>query len=563
MKKLIQSAWAGLLLMTAFTACVSEKTDFGGQTPVTLSDTGYVAFSEEGLSVITDAEVVRATSVDVDTFLCTIVRDDSGETVQSFTYGERPTSPIELQIGAYTLHVSSGTAPAVEWESPVYGATVPFTVQKDQTNTLDPILCKLSNIKVTVGYDADLYDLLESGSQTEISIGESSIAFAYTEERAAYFAAPQAENTMKVDMSLTYAGKSSKMSATIEGVKAGQWRKITVNMPHVNEGNVVFTITVETFLLDEEIVVDLAEVVLAEAIIPDDSQNNPYAPIIAWEGHNLKESFQLKASHFDADGNCTLPVAISVDANESTFTAFVVNIASTSSAFMESLLSMNFKQEFDLCQVTASSDANLNTALTMVGIPTGSKVQGKSSVSVDLTSLMAILYQYDGTHDFTMTVTNAAGHAATATLSMVVNKSNEDGNTPAPEIVWVDHDIKQAYVVTEDLQVKLEVSAPAGIADMTVDIVSDVLTEEALDGLLPTHIDLVNPGDTRETLEGLGFPTAENVKDKTAVSFDISDFMGALIAVSGGEACYANFVLTVKDNGGQETAETLQLLINQ
>ena len=567
MKNFMKIACALLVAAFAMTACSSENTEFQHpQKPVVTADTGFLSFAEQGLSVITDAEVVRAAAVNTDDFICTIL-DEQGAEIERFTYGNKPTEPIELKVGSYKLVVvSEETIPAKEWEHPTYGAEVPFTISKGETNTLETIKCKLSNVKVTVAYAADLYNLLEAGSKSDVTVGSNMMSFAYTEERAAFFAAEQEENSMTVDMSLNYAGKNSTMSYTVNGVKAGQWRKITISMPHANEGNVVFTITIETLTVDNEIVVDVAELTaMSETVIPSD-EKDPLAPIISWEGHDLDETFQLMASHFDQDGNCTVPVVFDVDANNSTFKSFVVNVESTSSSFMTSLESMNILTEFDICQVNSTTNSSLNTALTMVGIPTGAKVLGKESVSVALTNLMGILYEHQGTHTFTLTVTNEAGHTVQQPIVMLVNKASEGGSTGnAPTVEWVGYDISKAYTITSDLTVKIEVSAPAGIKAFTVDIDSDVLDAQALDGLLPVSgIDLINPEEWYAGFLGGLFPTGDQVLNQTFLSFDITEFMGMLdMLVAAEDKGYANFVLNVTDNNGQYTKATLQLLIHQ
>lgn len=567
MKNFMKIACALLVAAFAMTACSSENTEFQRpQKPVVTADTGFLSFAEQGLSVITDAEVVRAAAVNTDDFICTIL-DEQGAEIERFTYGNKPTEPIELKVGSYKLVVvSEETIPAKEWEHPTYGAEVPFTISKGETNTLETIKCKLSNVKVTVAYAADLYNLLEAGSKSDVTVGSNMMSFAYTEERAAFFAAEQEENSMTVDMSLNYAGKNSTMSYTVNGVKAGQWRKITISMPHANEGNVVFTITIETLTVDNEIVVDVAELTaMSETVIPSD-EKDPLAPIISWEGHDLDETFQLMASHFDQDGNCTMPVVFDVDANNSTFKSFVVNVESTSSSFMTSLESMNILTEFDICQVNSTTNSSLNTALTMVGIPTGAKVLGKESVSVALTNLMGILYEHQGTHTFTLTVTNEAGHTVQQPIVMLVNKASEGGSTGnAPTVEWVGYDISKAYTITSDLTVKIEVSASAGIKAFTVDIDSDVLDAQALDGMLPVSgIDLINPEDWYAGFLGGLFPTGDQVLNQTFLSFDITEFMGMLdMLVAADDKGYANFVLNVTDNNGQYTKATLQLLIHQ
>lgn len=570
MKKMIRIAFALFAAFGALTACVSEKIDFGGSvTGTTDEDTGYVVFGEGGLTVITDAEIVRAAAADVNAFLCEIVEDATGSVVTSFTYGDRPTEPISLKPGAYRLNVSSGNVPEMEWESPVYSAGQPFTVDKNKTTVLTDIKCKLANIKVTVGYDADLRNLLEEGSKSSVTVGANTMEFPYTEERAAYFKAAQAENTMEIAMSLTLAGKTSSMSHTIPGVKAGQWRRITVNMPHVNEGNVVFDIVIETLTLDEEIIVDVAQYHVTEEVIPDEQPEDPLAPAIVWEGHDLSVTTQLKASMFNEDGDCIIPFVIDVTAqNGATIQSFVVDINSTSNDFMASLSSMNIARTFDLCEVTAASNPQLNTALKMIGFPTGSGVKGKTSVPFDLQKVIGMLYGFDGTHDFKLTITDSENRVSSETLSLLVDKNNEDADPSAgPTIVWIGNDISKPQSIVDGLEVKIEVKASAGIAQFFVDIDSDILTADDLEAVgLASHLDLVNPDPSYEGFLGNLFPIKEQVKDQTYISgdtFDITEFMGMLAGLANGDKGYANFRMCITDNNGQTGVETLQLLINQ
>lgn len=569
MKNLMKSAFALLVAAFAMTACSSDKIEFEKpNTPTQLEGTGYLCFSEEGLSVITDAEVVRAQAVNVDDFICQIYRekDEALTLVQEFTYGEKPADPIELKVGNYQLVVKS-QADAIadlEWEKPVYGATVPFTITADVTNTLEPIKCKLQNIKVTVGYSADLAEILQTGSKTEVSLLTAKAAFIDQDERAAYFGSKADENTLVIDMSLNYADKNAKMSTSISGVKAGQWRKLTINMPHANEGNVTFTITVETLTADEEVIVDIADVVaMTEEVIPDDGVVDPLAPTMTWGEYELPtadEPFVLLASHFDSNGNTTLP-ALAVDANESTITSFVITIESTNQGYLNTWPETT---EFDLCSLDSKDPASSNyiTALLLsaYGIPTGSNVLGKASVNLPIGALLknAVQNEYTGTHTISVKITNAGNHTLSKSLSFTY-----DSDTP-PSVVWVDHDINQKYTITEDLTVEVEVTAPAGIKAFTVDIVSDILDEKALEGLLPpTGIDLINPEDWYSGFLGGLFPTGDQVLNQNYLLLDITDFMGMLNALASGEPGYANFVLHITDNNDVTVDATLQLLMNQ
>ena len=74
-------------------------------------------------------------------------------------------------------------------------------------------------------------------------------------------------------------------------------------------------------------------------------------------------------------------------------------------------------------------------------------------------------------------------------------------------------------------------------------------------GLAP-ELDLVSPGDYKEPLEGLGFPTGEKVVGQTSVSFDISPFMPLIPLLGTGDS---DFRLTVTDNEGQTTVASIMV----
>ncbi len=92
------------------------------------------------------------------------------------------------------------------------------------------------------------------------------------------------------------------------------------------------------------------------------------------------------------------------------------------------------------------------------------------------------------------------------------------------------------------------VKSETGIIGFTIDIKSDTLKEDILEGVgLKTHLDLVNPGELREGLEGLGFMTSEDVENQKEVPYDISDFL-PLLGIYG-EANH-RFEMTITDANG-------------
>lgn len=118
-------------------------------------------------------------------------------------------------------------------------------------------------------------------------------------------------------------------------------------------------------------------------------------------------------------------------------------------------------------------------------------------------------------------------------------------------------DLDGVNVVTDEMECELMITSETGIQSFTVDIDSNTLTPEELEGVsLSAHLDLVNPGDMEEALKGLGFPV--NIGGKKEVKFNISEFLPLLKVLGEGDH---NFILTISDSEGK-TVKTLKLKTN-
>lgn len=145
------------------------------------------------------------------------------------------------------------------------------------------------------------------------------------------------------------------------------------------------------------------------------------------------------------------------------------------------------------------------------------------------------------------------------------NKTGDDDNpseppvtTQGPVISASAFDITQPQTITSDLIIQVDVTSEIPLAGLTVDIESTTLTASELEAVgLQTHLDLGNPGDLRDKLEGLGFPVAENIIGKNAISFDITPFGGLLSALGAGTH---KFIMTATDQNDNKTEQTLTLI---
>lgn len=95
----------------------------------------------------------------------------------------------------------------------------------------------------------------------------------------------------------------------------------------------------------------------------------------------------------------------------------------------------------------------------------------------------------------------------------------------------LDFDKENPVNASSTVRIKVKSSSEQGITGFTVDIISDILTAEELEGVgLTSHLDMVNPGEYLNALQGLGFldENETSLGGKKDINFDISRFMTPL-----------------------------------
>ena len=500
------------------------------------------------------ASGTRATAPDVDSFIVEILDADNAQVLE-MTYAElkeQLKTPMELKVGVYRMEVrSEDTMPGADWEHPVYGATSDFTITKAQTTSPEEVVCTLQNIKVSVEYSPELADMLADTSKATVSLGDTSLDFSKTETRAAYFKPLALENTLNFAFDGTFAdtGVPAKFSKQITGVKAGQWRKVSVVIGYADKGNILFSVKVDNSILqDNKFVVDGTEN-LGEELLED-----PNAPALTWPGHDMTQPFTLTDAMFDAEGNCIEPFAFDLSSPNG-IESLQVTVGSTNSQFLASMSAIQLPQTFDLCALDASSAAGI--ILKGFGYPVGSELKGQTAKSFNIAGQIRALYEFDGTHTFAFTMTDAKGVSSEAVLTLVVDKSS--GQT-GPRITWRGYDIDQQYEVQKDMVIDIDIEADKGIKSFFVTIDSETLRPLLPVINLPEKFDICDiPDELVEVLHGeFGFPINEQVKNRTSVTFSITKFVEILLEIPGEH----NFVLDVTDNDNVLTHKTVKLIVH-
>ncbi|WP_418992749.1 DUF4493 domain-containing protein [Alistipes sp.] len=585
--KTLTKMLAAMTAIALFAGCVNEEPPYKKNTepeePVGQA-TGFLTGAMD-LRVIFDAQTdTRPDDTEDETQRPTAkstrtAPDTDGYTVEIFdaedvsvyqsTYGELRAAlqekPLELPVGSYRMEICSADPAALQpvaWDKPVYGTSHAFTILKNKPTTIDKVVCTLQNIKVTLLCAVDLAEQLSKNTAATVTIGSARTTFEIGETRAAFFLSEAEENTLDFRLEGEFVeGGAVKFSKQIKGVRAGQWRKITLVIDYADKGNAKFDIVVDSFILDETITVNgtenLWEPVYEEAPLVE-------APTLGWTGHEFGTPFRLKASLFDENNLCSEPFEIGVAA-PGRVASFEVAITSTSPEFLTALGDTGIPAAFDLCTVSGAPAALLQG----FGFPVGDDVLHAAEKTFYIGGQLPwLLYGFDGTHTFAFTVTDAEGQTAQASLVLTVDRNNETNE--GPTIVMAGHDIAQPYVLEAAEDVIIDIEAPeGGIQALRVRIESEALVpllEAVSMSSLLEWFDLCTVNQDQAEFLGsfVGFPVLDQVKDRTAVTFPVgATFVGILKDLDPSTPGVPNtykFHLEVIDNAGGKTAAVLTMV---
>lgn len=582
-----------ILLLTALlaAACGKEHIDFnkGGNSD---ENVGYLVLSGMDVRVNADSENASDTGTVTDTpksglpqsraaveapddYLVTIVNSATREEVLRESYGtiRQRTEPIELAPGQYGITAKSPNAdnmPEAAFESPAYSGSVTATVIKNTQTQAPTIVCKLANIKTSI-YFSDLlkssFDLTSTDNplQVKVALGENSLTFGHTETRRGFFRPVQEINRLVVTLTGNYntaaegaapVYKPVSMTQTIDNVRAGQWRQIRFAIHVSTEGNVVFSVQVDTWVDDEPIDVDVMSATynFAEEVIPDEEVSDPDAPVATLDNHHdIAEPFVVSSGSFDDEGFCTDRIMLLFTPQSG---STVERVTATLSSDNEQLLAAAAAAGF------VDNRFELTDVLTIDGVAY-TTVSGTAPKAIRATqAAMKKLYEYAGTHVLRFAATDSQNRTSYTDLTIAVRRSG--GSEAGPAIEWRGRDIDTRYVANDVSDCVIDIRSATGITNFLVDIKGgNILSDEELIQLgLAPHMDLIHPADDKMDgmLNNLGFKTKDAVQGAKALSFDISSFMPMLVAL--GQSGPVDFQMTVTDAEGTVT-KTVMLTVRQ
>lgn len=558
------------------------KSEASGSEATNLTRSNNTQSAVDSTTTKTDPPTAEAS----DDYKVTILNTKTSETM-NYTYADLkkeenqkiPVAPGTYKISAESPDYASYMAGDyyANWDMPVYAGSVTKNVIKATETTVNDLVCSLANIRTSVSLTPDLQSLfLPDDQATEqlpaltvtLSVGENSLVYdraAADGEKYGYFKAVEATNTITVELKGAYNKASGdvepeyvpvKWTREITGCKAGQWRKISIHVTNASQGNIQFQMTVENWVYDQKIDVDVTNLyAFGEEVIPDEDLSDANSPVVTLEGHDIAQGYTINQSMYNEDlgkWNENLQ-AIITPQSDVTLRSVKLLFSSDNTTLLNDLSAAGYTDY--TIPIWPQNDA-LNSYLL---IQQGSTGLVKATLK---DAGMTKLFNYKGVHTVKFIAVDSKGRTSYTNLKITVS---EGGSivTEGPTATWVNDRGGQLDVPFQldpnDLPpVELKVESKTGITDFKIEISS---TNQEFAELISTmfstnNLDLINPGSNAETLASLGFPTGDQVRNQTSLSFDISQFMSALAVFSGEHT----FKLQVTDANGQ-IAKSLILIV--
>lgn len=377
--------------------------------PETSNGYGKLCFNRFAISGGVEAELVTKSVDEAPGDYRIEIFDQAGETVFKGTYADVKATGygIELRAGDYSVQVQSKDIPVAAFSDPVYGAYSVFSIKAGETTELEPVVCKIMQTAATVSYDQDLVDIMTGDGEATVEV-TSGYPLSYKlnynggnivyDNRIGYFAVEEEPCTMVVTFVGMVNGSKQKMTKLLSDVNVGDLRAITFIKKVDEEGNVSFDVKVVSYVQDEELYAE--SIVDKQEVIGDD----PDAP--KGDG-GIKLEFAPGCTQFtDLENIIVPPSGTPMDLRllatvPDGVKKFLVKIESTNAAFSSAVVAAG-GPVLDLVNPKPESEI----IFEVVPFPHGASILGQTSVAFNLSAAQEPIIAFEGTHTFTMQVTD-------------------------------------------------------------------------------------------------------------------------------------------------------------
>lgn len=410
-----------VLLLAVFASC-SKENPFP-------DDNGKGKVNTRSLAVeLVNEENIMKTRAGVDVADFTVQFFLKGETAPkaSFRYGDMP-EVVELPVGTYYAKAFFGANASAAWDAPYYeGYTLSdFDVKADQvTMVSDPIVCKLSNVKVTVIFADELASVMSADSKVSVKVGEHGSTLDFTKadaDRSGYFAFVEGSTTLAAIFTGEVEGHQTTETKVYDDVRPGNHYRIvfTLHSPSDEEpGDISVQLRVDASVEIEDVnrPVDSEDDVLVDDLRPKEDGDDPEPP--AQQGPVVEgvAPINLEGENVvNAESSVKINVKSSAPGG---ITEFRVKIISNSLS-PDELSILGLAQELDL----VNPGDKLGALQGLHFIPEDeTTLGGKKDIAFDISEFMMALSLFGNeTHRFQFTVSDANGTTEkTLVLKMTV-----------------------------------------------------------------------------------------------------------------------------------------------
>lgn len=509
-----------------------------------------------------------------------------------------PLEPGNYTVWAYQTQSKYHQSSEPAQDAPYYAGNSDVTIKSTETSQVT-VTCHLFNIRVSVELSADLkkmfkvYDAAdEKRLKTDVSIGKGDTMYSYTFEKESthdtphiYFkdVAGRYDNTMKICLQGDfYTGseeeidngnstlpvndskwKTVKMEKTIAGIEGsplsgGQWRKISIDIEHNDEGNAQIIFEVSSYVYDSEIEVRTmtGNVPYAqEEEIQGDDFNDPSAPQVFVEGVTADENnvfnYQINAEMRNENlnkwiDNLSVKVAVP-DGSDATVKSVWIEFKETASALLQELETKGYNN--GIVSLFPNNGA-VNDYVYVNSTGTEFTLQDKG---------MDAIYEHEGTHKIRVHTEGSDGRLGFADIVIKVSQAASTG----PKVAWKVDGVPMSNISFSESnfpdEIIAEIISATGLTKLNVVIESDVIPEEDLGVLnLAKNMNILDPETDamKQQLTAFGFLPLNDPELKD-IKFTISGFVPTLAGLGSGKH---TFTIIAGDQSG-ETTKAIEIIV--
>lgn len=336
-------------------------------------------------------------SVDESAYNVSIISLTDNSVIGSWVYSEMP-EVVTIPEGRYKVMAENSTLKPAAWDSPYYYAEKEFTVNADELTEVDELICKLSNVAVSVRYSDALLNALGADAAVTVSTVEgASLVYAKDETRVGYFMLPEGASTLVASFEGTVNGHHTSLTKSFSGISVGEHHYITFS---VNTGSIA-----PGLIIDADITFDDVDIDIPGGEDPDPGDRPGEDP------DENQPTITSQTLNLDGVNTITEDLIARVDISvPNGIEKLEVTIVSETLT-PEELIGVGLTDHFDLAHPGEFAEA-----LAALGFLTGDEVLGQTSMTFDITPFMSLLIYFPGSHVFNLDVTDANGLTATASL---------------------------------------------------------------------------------------------------------------------------------------------------